>query len=262
MKLFSSLEGYKYFSAWVNTFKLKSGLKIGWLQGVTRNDFQNQTGIIIKNEKVQIAVPRGIDIFAMNLVECCVCYAVRMCIPADWLNDCDQFLFPSLAWVNDDEFKNDCLIFTLFHDKNTIQSKFGTNNWLPFTEQEVNAREKFESNFISKFINGKFKTDNNGDLFGIQTQRTTPLIFSPEATAVLDSGRDLWKYYHSQPNINVNASLYDIREYFQGRNETGKMNNKSSDEAYMNLIGNLREKVRELANKIEHKVYEYEFLKQ
>jgi len=261
-KLFSSLEGYKYFSSWVNTFKLKSGLKIGWLQGVTRNDFQNQTGIIIKNEKAQIAVPRGIDIYDKNLVECCVCYAVRMCIPADWLNDCDQFLFPNLDWVKDNEFKNDCLVFTLFHDKNTIQSKYGTNNWIPFSEQEVIAREKFESNFMSKFINGKLKTDNNGDLFGNQTQRTTPLVFSTEATAVLDSARELWKYYHRQPNCNVNASLYDIREHFQGRNEAGKMNNKSLDETYMNLIGDLREKLRQLADKIEPKVYEYEFLKQ
>ena len=238
------------------------GLKIGWLQGVTRNDFQNQTGIIIKNEKNQIAVPRGIDIYDKNLVECCVCYAVRMSIPADWLNDCDQFLFPNLDWENDNEFKNDCLIFTLFHDKNTIQTKFGTNNWIPFTEQEVNAREKFECNFMSKFINGKLKTENNGDLFGSQTQRTTPLEFSHEATALLDSARELWKYYHRQPNCNVNASLYDIREHFQGRNEAGKMNNKSSDETYMNLIGDLREKLRQLADKLEPKVYKYEFLKQ
>jgi hypothetical protein len=89
-----------------------------------------------------------------------------------------------------------------------------------------------------------------------------PLKFSPEATTVFDAGRELWKYYHAQPNCNVNASLYDIREHFQGRNEKGIMNNKSSDETYMSLIGDLREKLRQLADKIEPKVYEYEFLKQ
>jgi len=115
---------------------------------------------------------------------------------------------------------------------------------------------------MSKFISGKLKANNNGDLFGNQTQRTTPLTFSPEATAVLDSARELWKYYHKQPNCNVNASLYDIREHFQGRNEAGKMNNKSSDETYMTLIGVLREKLRQLADKIEPKVYEYGFLKE
>jgi hypothetical protein len=115
---------------------------------------------------------------------------------------------------------------------------------------------------MSKFINGKLKNDRSGDLYGNQTQRTTALEFSTEATAVFDAGRELWKYYHKQPKCNVNASLYDIKEFFQGRNEKGKMNNKSSDETYMNLIGNLREKLRQLADKIEPKVYEYEFLKQ
>lgn len=40
------------------------------------------------------------------------------------------------------------------------------------------------------------------------------------------------------------------------------MNNNSSDETYMKLIGDLRERLRQLANKLEPKVYEYEFLKQ
>lgn len=114
---------------------------------------------------------------------------------------------------------------------------------------------------MSQFISGKLKTDSIGDLFSTTTQRTTPLVFSAEATAVMDAGRELWKYYHKQPNCNVNASLYDIREHFQGRNEAGKMNTKSSDENYMALIGNLREKLKILAEKIEPKVYEYEFLK-
>jgi very-short-patch-repair endonuclease len=88
------------------------------------------------------------------------------------------------------------------------------------------------------------------------------LKFSPEATEVFDAGRELWKYYHSQPNCNVNASLYDIREHFQGRNDKGKMNNKSKDESYMKLITNLRDKLKRLAQKIEPKVYEYGFLKE
>lgn len=39
------------------------------------------------------------------------------------------------------------------------------------------------------------------------------------------------------------------------------MNTKSSDETYTELIGNLRAKLKNLANKIADKVYEYEFLK-
>lgn len=266
-KPFSSLEGHNYFSLWVNSFKLKSGFKIGWLQGVTRNDFQNQTGIIIKNSKSQIAVPRGIDIYDSNLVECCVCFAVRMCISANWLNDCDQFLFPIKDWELDCEFQNDCLIYILFHEKNTIQINSGENHWIPFSEQEVNAREKFDSNFMSKFIKGKISPEKKSiDIFSVllepKIHYASPLQFSTAAQAVFDSGRELWKYYHAQPNCNVNASLYDIREHFQGRNEKGKMNNKSDDETYMQFIGGLREKLKQLAKKIEPKVYEYGFLKE
>jgi hypothetical protein len=60
---------------------------------------------------------------------------------------------------------------------------------------------------------------------------------------------------------SVNASFYDIREYFQGRNESGTMNTKSDDETYNALIKNLREKHKKLAKKIEPKIYKYGFLK-
>lgn len=93
------------------------------------------------------------------------------------------------------------------------------------------------------------------------------------AIAVFDSRRPLWQYYHQhkfatvnivpgeRAGYNVNASLYDIREYFQGRNNKDKMNNKSTDANYMQLITALRESLKVLAKKIEPKVYEYGFLK-
>ncbi len=257
-----SYDNCEYFSKWVNSFKLKSGFHLAWLQGVTRNDFQNQNGITIRNKKNQIAVPRGIDVYAGNLMQSCVCYAVRMCINADWLNDRDQFLYPNNGWNNDTFFKNDCFTYTLF--QNTIQSKFGANHWIPFTEQEVNAREKFESDFMSKFIRGKIKPEEAVNLFTVVEPKEhyeVPLIFSADAQEVFNAGRELWTYYHAQANCNVNASLYDIREHFQGRNEAGKMNNKSSDETYMKLINALREKLKQLEKKIEPKIYEYGFLK-
>jgi len=56
--------------------------------------------------------------------------------------------------------------------------------------------------------------------------------------------------------------LYDIREYFQGRNEkTQRMNNTSTDEKYNKLMSVLREKLKILAEKIPEKVYLHGFLK-
>ena len=197
-----------------------------------------------------------------NLIVNAIFLTVRKVIEQTWVNDRDQYLYPNSNWENDDEFKSDCLTFILFDQSNTVKSNEGINHWIPFTEQEVNSREKFESNFMSQFIHGTLKTHSNSDLFGSQNNRTTPLVFSADAAVVFDAGRELWKYYHKQPNCNVNASLYDIREHFQGINDAGKMNNKSTDETYMKLIGALREKLKLLAGKIEPKVYEYGFLKE
>lgn len=114
---------------------------------------------------------------------------------------------------------------------------------------------------MTDYINGKIQVKNETNLFSDTTNKAIKREFSEEAKAVFNAGRELWKYYHKQPDCNVNASLYDIREYFQGRNETGKMNNKSDDETYMKLINELREKLRQIEIKIAPKIYEYGFLK-
>ena len=260
-KGFYSYDGIDYFSKWVNSFKVKSSLTIGWLEGVTRNDFQSQNGIVILNKKEQIAVPRGIVICDKNLIECCICFAVRKVIPATWLNDRDQFLYPNNNWKSDEKFKNDCFVYTLFN--NNVQSKYGVNHWIPFSENEVNARDKFNSHFMISFISGKIIPNRYSNLFEQEEDKIfIKREFSSEAKNVFNAGRELWRYYHTQPKCNVNASLYDIREYFQGRNDKGIMNNKSDNETYNELIGNLRLALKILAKKIEPKVYEYGFLRE
>ncbi len=263
-KMLFSYEGSNYYSKFVNSIKLKTGYTIGWLEGTTRNSFQHNSIIQIVNSKEQMAVPRGMSVFLENLIDCSVCYSVRKAIEATWLNDRDQFLFPNDGWQEDIEFQNDCLTYTIF--SNNIQSKFGINHWIPFTEQEVNAKEKFESNFMYNFIKGKIKSEEKPDIFTILSEPKThyeiPLRFSIEATAVFNAGRELWTYYHSFNAIKPNASLYDIREFFQGRNEQGRMNAKSTDQKYTELIGDLRNNLNVLADKIKPKVYEYEFLKE
>ena len=182
----------------------------------------------------------------------------------DFLNDRDQFLYPNDGWTTDKELQSDCLAYTLFN--NNIQSRQGTNHWIPFTEQEVDAKEKFESHFMTDYIQGKnlSETQSTLDLFNQSEKNVTAQIlrFSPEAQAVMDAGRELWRYYHAQPDADPNAALYDIRLHFQGTNAKGKMNTDSDDSNYMELITDLRQKLKLLARKIEPKVYEYGFLLQ
>jgi hypothetical protein len=199
-------------------------------------------------------------ISSLNLIPISIYYSVRKCLDQTWINDRDQFVVPNINWNQDFEFHNDCLCYTIFNTN--IQEQFGINHWIPYTEQEVNAQNRFESHFMNDFINGKIKTENETNLFGTTENQSLKREFSEDAKAVFDAGRELWKYYHSKPNVNVNASLYDIREYFQGRNEKGRMNSRSDDEKYMELIGELRNKLNFLADKIKPKIYEYEFLKE
>lgn len=80
------------------------------------------------------------------------------------------------------------------------------------------------------------------------SQRTTLLVFSADATAVLYAGRKLLKYNHKQLNCNVNASLYDIKEHFQSKNKANKVNNISSDDTY--FIEDLKEKHKQHTEKL------------
>ncbi len=226
---------------------------------------QSNSNTFITNQPTLSYIKKGMvaEISLFNFLELSIYFTVRKVIEHTWLNHNDIYLSPNDKWEIDKEFVSDCLIFTLFSDKNRITGNNSSNHWIPFTEQEVNARAKFESSFMTDFIKGKLKAEPSGDLFSEPVNhRTTPLVFSPEATAVFDAGRELWKYYHSFKAINVNASLYDIREHFQGRNEKGKMKNKSEDQTYMQLITELRAKLKLLADKIAPKVYEYGFLKE
>ena len=281
-----SYDKSKYINDWIKNYRFsKDGEALIEFVG---NDFQHQNFVSIEHFNKRI-IGNNVVIFIKkeNLIPISIYFTVRKVIKANWLNDRDQFLFPNEGWQTDVEFQSNCLTYTLFN--NNIQSQFGTNHWIPFTEYEVNAQDKFASNFMTDFMKGKIASPSPSEggeqptLFQ-QTAPTPPLgtgglVFSEEAQAVFDAGRKLWKYYHEHPSTssgyatssgcggeskpyNVNASLYDIREYFQGRNEKGRMNSKSDDATYMELIGNLRAQLAILADAIKPKVYEYGFLKE
>ncbi|PIE99151.1 MAG: hypothetical protein CR988_00125 [Treponema sp.] len=245
-----------YINKWISKFKVNKSF-IGFLAGTNGNDFQQNGIVYIINKKAQMANPRGIWISSQNLIPVSIYFSVRKSLNQTWINDRDQFLIPNNKWKTDIEFQNDCLCFTLFN--NNIQAQFGINHWIPFVEQEVNAQNRFESHFMTDFINAKIQNENK--LFYNEKTQFIKKEFSKEAKDVFDAGRELWKYYHSKPDANANASLYDIREYFQGKNDKGRMNSKSDDETYMKLISTLKNKLNFLSDKLKPKIYEYEFLK-
>ena len=204
-----------------------------------------------------------------NIIYVSVYFVVRKVIPATWLNDRDQFLYPKDSWAEDREFQTDCLAYTLFN--NNISCLHGINHWIPFTEAEVDAKEKFKSHFMSDYIRGKAQAESSEtgqyNLYDEVPAQTggKPLEFSPEARAVMDAGCELWRYYHSQPGAMADAALYDIKMHFQGTKTTksGKvqMAAESSDARYTELMATLRQRLKALARRIEPRVYEHGFLR-
>lgn len=289
-KKVSSYDDDKYIIEWLRNYYDKTGEHKAYLRFLG-TDFQNNNGVFLTlspsaNDLKQV---KGNWITEKNIIPMCVYYSVRKVINHHWVLNQDQYLKPNELWETDDCFKGNCLIYTLFSDKNRISSEHGINHWIPFTEEEVDAKEKFESHFMSDFIHGRIKktirTEEEQKEFEKDSKNyhvadafaepitttyhdgTTPLILSDQAKAVMDAGRELWRYYHQQPiaKEKPNASFYDIRLYFQGTKTTksGKqqMNTESDDPTYTALIADLRQKLKELARQIEPKVYEYGFLK-
>jgi len=270
-KTFYSFNSKDFIGGWLRKFYDKDNEHVGFLilPGI---DMQQQNGVYltfqptesdIKQHKTTKITKNNLQIIALYLT-------IRHCIEHTWINHNDQFLYPTDGWQTDQEFLNDSLAFALFHNKNTIKSHNKINHWIPFTEYEVNAQEKFASSFMTDFIKGKIKKEVAKDSLFEEANEldSKAIVFSEEATAVFNAGKALWIYYHAQPVFasneaiyNVNASLYDIREYFQGRNDKGRMNSKSDDEVYTRLIKELRSTLSILADKIKPKVYEYGFLK-
>ena len=150
-----------------------------------------------------------------NLWQAAIVFSVRRLIKPTWLNDRDQFLQPSQPLT--DEFKSDCLVWMLFNGSNLTAGADGlrwndrdwslVNHFVPFSEAEVGAKGRFESDFMVRYMQG--------------------MTFSPEAQAVLDEGRKLWTRFHA---TQFPRKIRD--EYKLGRPDAGWYQIRRALEAY------------------------------
>ena len=193
----------------------------------------------------------GFYITEENLLQASTIFTVRRVIKQTWLNDRDQFLQPTEPLT--DEFKNDCLIWMLFNGSNLTASandlewndkKWSiVNHFIPYTETEVNAPDRFESDFMVQYLKGKKLSD--------------------EAKLVLQEGKLLWQAYFANTDVRTvrdelklnraDVGWYQIRKALQARNASGDfapVSFKPFEEAY-----------KALTEKLQPQVYELGFLK-
>ena len=193
----------------------------------------------------------GFYINSDNLDKAAVVFAVRKLISPTWLNDRDQFLQPTKELS--EEFRNDCLVWMLFNGSNLTAGADGlewngrkwsvTNHFIPFTETEVDAPERFESDFMVQYMSEK--------------------EFSAEARAVLDEGRRIWRAFfatdfdhkiRSEFRLNrSDAGWYQIRMALKAWNEQG-------DNAQVSFSA-FEKSYAALTDKLHPKVWEYGFLR-
>ncbi len=198
----------------------------------------------------QCGAGNGFYVNADNLWQAAIVFAVRRLIKPTWINDRDQFLQPNCELTN--EFKNDCLIWMLFNSSNLTASADNlewnnqkwtiVNHFIPFSEVEVNAPSRFESDFMVKYLLNK--------------------QLSAEAYAVLNAGRELWKSFFShidERSIREEFKLnradvgwYQVRKSLERRNQSVGPTPVSFD--------TFNNQYKKLTDKLIPLVYEYGFL--
>ena len=241
----------------VGPAKTKSG-STKWSDGAIghmvcdSNDFQNANLYTLLLSSAQGIGHKGaIYVTKENLFQAAIIYTVRRIIKPTWLNDRDQFLQPTEPLT--DEFKNDCLIWMLFNGSNLTASANNlewngkqwsiVNHFIPYTEEDVNAPDRFESDFMVKYMQGK--------------------IFSAEANAVLQEGKKLWQAYFAHTDVRsvrdelklnrADVGWYQIRKALQARNASSDfppVSFKAFEDSY-----------KVLTEKLQPMVYELGFLK-
>ena len=272
-KKFFNLPNKSFLNAWMKKSKTNNQLALPLSNAITisknprikmscdnmkgfffagNNDFQNaSTGTLITSSIYTGRNGGGVYLNDKNLWQAAIVFSARRLIKPTWLNDRDQFLQPSEPLS--DEFKNDCLIWMLFNGSNLTASandlewngkKWSiVNHFIPFTEEEVNATDRFESDFMVQYLKDK--------------------KLSTEAKLVLQEGKLLWQAYFAHTDVRTvrdelklnraDVGWYQIRKALQARNASSDfapVSFKPFEAAY-----------KALTEKLQPQVYELGFLK-
>lgn len=114
------------------------------------------------------------------------------------------------------------------------------NHFIPFTEKEVKANGRFESDFMSNYI--------------------AKLKLSSEAKAVMNEGREIWGKYHAAQFPKKIRDEFKLNRPDVGWYQIRKALNASSENEDVDFLP-FKEAYETLSNKLRPQVYELGFLK-
>jgi hypothetical protein len=123
-----------------------------------------------------------------------------------------------------------------------IINKIYFNHFIPFTEFDVGANERFESDFMVQYLKGK--------------------KLSSEAQAVLNEGKKLWQTYFEETDVFTIREAYKLNRpdvgWYQIRNAL-KLRN-AEDYGKKTDFTEFETAYKQLTEKLMPMVYEYGFL--
>ena len=193
----------------------------------------------------------GFSVTPDNFWEAMQIFAVRKVVKATWLNDRDQFTVPHTEVP--EEFKKDCLVYTLFHGSNQTSAL-----------KDVEYKDKvwqIRNNFFP-YHPETFLSRVQHPVFYRQLERADPMFvyqhltnLSSEAEQVLRIAEQLYIRFFE------NLNLLDLAKWKIDYWDSGWYQIRNAlVQAKLTDLKELKEAYSTLADKIRPKVYEYGFL--
>ena len=188
----------------------------------------------------------GFYVTPENFEKTAMTFVARRIERPTWLNDRDQFYQPTSEVPT--EFTVDCVVWMIFNRCNKTASADDlewnnqtwklTNHFIPFTEQEVNATDKFESYFLSDWLKEH--------------------KLSAEAKEVLEQGKTLWKLFFSNKPKKSLRDEYHITNASVGWFQIRRV----LEEVYgADIFDDFNTAYSKLTTKLHSQVYEFGFLR-
>jgi len=195
----------------------------------------------------------GLSIVPEIFEKCMITHAVRRIPKADWLNNRDQFMQPTKKLTR--EFITDCVLWSLFSPSNQTVSLRNVeyegeiyrmkNNLFPFLLSEIQNWKISDANIRAQIAMAK------QDRFAALWISEHKAEFSTEGKKLLAAGEKVYKEFYKRLK-ELDRKKWKIEDWdagwYQVRMSLGD-------------IGEVKERLLELSQKIEPLIYELGFLR-
>lgn len=218
------------------------------------NDFQHAKYVVILSSPNASA--GAFTVIKDNFEKALTLHAVKKIPKQTWLNDRNQFLIPHTE--PSEEFKNDCIVWSLFsssnettalHNVTYLQNKYQIkNNFFPFRIEEITRWDINDSGFKLQIVN-----DENRFVADWLTKHD----LSDAAKEVMDKAKTIYKIYFASLN-QMATNKWKIETWDAGWYQIRRClteHNLATDE-----LKELSKANEKLANKILPQIEEFGFL--